>query len=314
MTPTYTIEADAIGKTYKKTTALENFHLTVPAGEVRGLLGPNGAGKTTAVKILTTLLRPSTGTARVGGYDITTHSREVRTCIGLTGQHTAVDEILTAKQNLVLFGQLLHLSRRDATRRAEELLDQFSLSHAAKKAPKTFSGGMKRRLDLASSMILSPQVLFLDEPTTGLDPTGRREVWTSITRLAQSGTTVLLTTHYLDEADQLCDRITLINDGKNLREDTPTGLKAAIGGETLTVVAHHSDHLEELARIVDKNTGNCSHTKADTLTITAPTDADPVAALAKTAADIHHSGLTVADITLRRPTLDEAFISLTSKN
>jgi ABC-2 type transport system ATP-binding protein len=199
--------AGGLQKRYGETPALAELDLSVPYGTVYGLLGPNGAGKTAAVRILTTLTRLEGGRARVAGHDVVSQPRQVRRRIGLTGRQTAVDDAITARQNLVMFGRLFHIGQAAARRRADELLAQFGLAAAAGKPPKQFSGGMRRRLDLASSMILAPRVLFLDEPTTGLDPAGRREVWQAVRDLAKQGTTVLLTTHYLDEADKLCDRI-----------------------------------------------------------------------------------------------------------
>jgi ABC-2 type transport system ATP-binding protein len=236
-TSDYVVRTEGLHKRFRDTHALAGLDLAVPRGLVYGLLGPNGAGKTTAVRILCTLLRPDGGRAEVAGYDVRAQPRLVRRRIGLTGQNTAVDDNLTARQNLVMIGRLFHIGTAAARRRADELLAQFGLSDVADKAPKTFSGGMRRRLDLASSMILAPEVLFLDEPTTGLDPAGRREVWQAVEALAAGGTTVVLTTHYLDEADRLCDRIGVIDQGRNVVEDTPDGLKRRIGNERPEVVA-----------------------------------------------------------------------------
>jgi ABC-2 type transport system ATP-binding protein len=232
----YAVYAEGLSKRYNDTVALDGLDLAVPRGTVYGLLGPNGAGKTTAVRILTTLIRADAGRAEAAGFDVRTQARQVRRRIGLTGQQTAVDDAISARQNLVMFGRLFHIGKAAARQRAAELLDQFGLADHADKAPKQFSGGMRRRLDLATSMILAPAVLFLDEPTTGLDPAGRQEVWQSVGELAARGTTVLLTTHYLDEADRLCDRISVIDRGRNLVEDSPAGLKRRIGTERLEVV------------------------------------------------------------------------------
>src|SRR5688572_12209257 len=223
--------------------ALDGFDLSVPAGTVCGLLGPNGAGKTTALRILSTLLRPDRGRARVAGFDVVTQADDVRRRIGLVGQHAALDEVLSGRQNLVMFGRLYHLGGRQARDRADELLDRFDLADTGRKPVKEYSGGMRRRLDLAAGLILAPPVLLLDEPTTGLDPRGRTEVWTAVRGLVRAGTTVLLTTQYLDEADQLADRICLIDAGRVIAADTPQRLKAAIGGDRLDVVLHRTDDL-----------------------------------------------------------------------
>lgn len=306
------IVADGLQKYYKDKHALDGFDLVVPRGMVYGLLGPNGAGKTTAVRILTTLLRLDGGKAEVAGHDVSAQPRLVRRRIGLTGQQTAVDDIISARQNLVLFGRLFHMTSVDARRRADELLEQFGLAESADQQPKKFSGGMRRRLDLASSMILAPDVLFLDEPTTGLDPAGRREVWQAVRELTAGGTTVLLTTHYLDEADQLCDRIGVIDHGANVVEDTPAGLKRRIGNERLEIVAAEAEDLTAIAELVGKASNDDSETTVDDvdLTVTAAV-ADGVRALTDVAAELRQRGVAVADIALRRPTLDEAFLQLT---
>ncbi len=292
--------------------ALDGFDLAVPRGSVYGLLGPNGAGKTTAVRILSTLVRLDGGQARVGGHDVTREPRKVRRRIGLTGQNAAVDEIITARQNLEMFGRLFHLGNARAKSRAAELLEQFSLTEAADKQPKDFSGGMRRRLDLASSMILAPEVLFLDEPTTGLDPRGRSEVWAAVRALAAEGTTVLLTTHYLDEADKLSDRIAVIDRGTNVIEDTPAGLKRAIGGDRVEVVVGEAADIPAVARTVARVAADGAEpeTDAEGLRVHAPVH-DRVAALTEVARSLQDAGIAVEDIGLRRPTLDEVFLTLT---
>jgi ABC-2 type transport system ATP-binding protein len=307
----YAVEAVQLAKRYGDTRALDGLDLAVPRGTVFGLLGPNGAGKTTAVRILTTLIRPDAGTATVAGHDVVREPRLVRRSIGLTGQQTAIDDLLSARQNLVMFGRLFRLDRDAAMRRADELLAVFGLSEVAGKQPKRFSGGMRRRLDLAASMILAPKVLFLDEPTTGLDPVGRGEVWRAIRDLAARGTTVLLTTHYLDEADKLCDRIGVIDGGRNVVEDTPKGLKRRIGDERLEIVAAEADDLPAVAEVAAKAAGNTEPgVDAPALTVTAPVQ-DGVRALIAVAAELRVRGIGVADLGLRRPTLDEAFLQLT---
>lgn len=311
--PDLAIEAIEVGKTYGAKAALENFSLSVPRGTVLGLLGPNGAGKTTFVRILSTLTRLDSGQARVGGFDVTRERWQVRTKIGLTGQQTALDEILTARQNLVMFGRLFHLSAREASIRADELLEQFDLIEAAHQQAKSFSGGMQRRLDLASSVILAPQVLFLDEPTTGLDPRGRREVWDVVRGLAADGTTVLLTTHYLDEADRLSDRIAVIDRGRHVVEDTPEGLKRMIGGDRLEVLARDGADLPDLTRVLSRACGDPSpRVEPDLLRVHAAVT-DRVAAVGAVLKAAEEAGIEVADIALRQPTLDEVFLRLTGR-
>src|ERR1700676_4830447 len=229
------IKAEGLVKHYGKTKALDGLNLTVPTGTVYGLLGPNGAGKTTAVRILATLLRPDGGQARIFGRDVVTQAAAVRRTIGLTGQYAALDEYLTGRSNLIMIGQLSRLTASAARRRADELLERFDLTAAASRAVKTYSGGMRRRLDLAASLIGYPEVLFLDEPTTGLDPSARALMWDIVRQLVTGGTTLLLTTQYLDEADQLASRIAVIDGGKAIAEGTPAELKASVGGQRLLV-------------------------------------------------------------------------------
>lgn len=311
MTEQPAVVAQGLIKRYKSSTALDGVDLEVPRGTVHGLLGPNGAGKTTTVRILTTLTHADGGSARVAGWDVQTQAREVRRRIGLTGQQTAVDDLMTARQNLTMFGRLFRLSTADAQRRADELLNTFGLTDASGRTPKKFSGGMRRRLDLAASMILAPEVLFLDEPTTGLDPAGRREVWEAIRHLAAQGTTVLLTTHYLDEADKLCDRISVINHGKNFVEDTPAGLKRRIGDEWLELVATDPSEVEQLEQLIRRVLGAEPVLEEDEARLSVSVK-DGVAALTAIAAEIRAQQLDIADIGLRRPTLDEAFLHLTA--
>ncbi|MGP3989698.1 ATP-binding cassette domain-containing protein [Streptomyces sp. 3N207] len=307
----YSVVAEGLRKTYGDKHALDGLDLAVPRGTVFGLLGPNGAGKTTAVRALTTLIRLDGGRATVGGYDVSRHPRAVRRRIGLTGQHAAVDQIITARQNLEMFGRLFHLGAARARRRAAELLDQFGLTEAADKQPQDFSGGMRRRLDLASSMILAPEVLFLDEPTTGLDPRGRSEVWDAVRGLTEQGTTVVLTTHYLDEADKLSDRIAVIDRGRNVTEDTPAGLKRAIGGDRIEVVAAEARDLPAvMAAVARVAEGAEPETDTAELRVHAPVSAG-VPALTEVARRLQDEGVVVADIGLRRPTLDEVFLALT---
>ena len=304
------VSVQGLGKRYGKSWVLRNVDLEVPHGTVCGLLGPNGAGKTTAVRILTTLLRYDEGRARVAGHDVATQGEQVRRHIGLVGQNTTVDEVLSGRQNLEMFGRLHHLGARGARARADELLAQFRLDDTGKKPVGAYSGGMRRRLDLAASTILAPPVLFLDEPTTGLDPRSRNEVWDAVRELVAHGTTVLLTTQYLEEADQLADRIAVIDAGNVVAEGTPGELKARLGGDRLDVVLHNADDLEEAARLLARITGERPTVERDTRWIGVGAE-DRVVTLTEAARGLHDSGLAVEDIALRRPTLDEVFLHLT---
>jgi ABC-2 type transport system ATP-binding protein len=302
--------AEAVRKRYGQTVALDGFSMSVAAGSVCGLLGPNGAGKTTAVRILATLLRPDDGRAEVAGHDVVRQAAQVRARIGLVGQHTAVDEVLSGRQNLVLFGRLFHLDAATARRRADELLEQFRLVEAAGKQVAQYSGGMRRRLDLAASLILAPQVLFLDEPTTGLDPRGRNEVWTAIRALVDTGTTVLLTTQYLDEADQLADHIVVIDTGRVIAEDSPDRLKSTLGGDRIDVVVRNVEECASAAAAVSRVTGTRPAVDRDTRRISSPVR-DRVMALTEIVRALDATGIVAEDIVLRRPTLDEVFLHLT---
>ncbi|MFC5747817.1 ATP-binding cassette domain-containing protein [Actinomadura rugatobispora] len=308
------IEAEGLRKRYGDTTALNGVDLTVPAGTVHGVLGPNGSGKTTTVRILTTLTRPDGGSARVAGHDVVRGARRVRTRIGLVGQHAAVDEVLGGRQNLVMFGRLYHLDARAARRRADELLERFGLADAADRPAGKYSGGMRRRLDLAAGMILSPPVLFLDEPTTGLDPRSRIEVWDAVRALAEGGTTVLLTTQYLDEADRLADGISVIDHGRVIAGGTPESLKSDLGGDRLDVVVREVGDLPRAAAVLARVAGTKTRVEvdADALRAGAPV-ADRVGALTETVRALDEAGVAVADIGLRRPTLDEVFLHLTGR-
>jgi ABC-2 type transport system ATP-binding protein len=306
------IEAEGLVKTYGDHRALDGFDLAVPAGSVCGLLGPNGAGKTTAVRILTTLLRPDGGRARVAGADVRSAPEVVRRRIGLSGQEPAVDEILSGRQNLVLFGRLDRLSRVDAERRADELLERLGLVDAAGKAVKHYSGGMRRRLDLAVTLILAPRVLFLDEPTTGLDPRNRNEVWSAIRELVAGGTTVLLTTQYLDEADQLADKVVVIDTGRAIAEGTPAELKAEIGGDRLDVVVPQGEDLATVARVVARATNAEAAIEDEARRVSVPV-AHRVTALTEVVGAVSEAGVAVDDIGLRRPTLDDVFLELTGR-
>ncbi|MEU8524488.1 MULTISPECIES: ATP-binding cassette domain-containing protein [Streptomyces] len=290
--------------------ALDGFDLAVRRGTVHGLLGPNGAGKTTAVRILATLLGADGGRAEVAGLDVRRDPRAVRARIGLTGQYAAVDEGLTGRQNLELFGRLFHLDGRRARARAAELLDRFALTEAADQGAGGYSGGMRRRLDLAASMILAPDVLFLDEPTTGLDPRGRGEVWDSVRSLVAGGTTVLLTTQYLDEADRLASRITVMDRGRAIADDTPEGLKNRVGGDRVEVVVTEPADLAAARKIVARVADGEPGLDEPGRRVHAPV-ADRVAALTEVARALQDERIPVEDIGLRRPSLDDVFLSLT---
>ncbi|MFI6232194.1 ATP-binding cassette domain-containing protein [Micromonospora sp. NPDC050784] len=307
---TFEVVAEGLGKRYGPTRALDAFDLTVPAGTVHGLLGPNGAGKTTAVRILTTLLRFDTGRATVAGYDVLRRPDEVRARIGLTGQYAAVDEILSGRQNLELFGRLFRLGRREARRRAAELLERFGLDEAASRSAGEYSGGMRRRLDLAASLIRTPRVLFLDEPTTGLDPRSRNQVWDLVRGLVADGTTVLLTTQYLEEADQLADRISVIDAGRVVAEGAPDQLKAMTGGDRIEVVVREADELSDAARLVASICGAEPELDPEVRRLSVPV-VDRVAGLVDVVRALDDAGIAVEDIGLRRATLDEAFLHLT---
>ncbi|PXY21212.1 ATP-binding cassette domain-containing protein [Prauserella muralis] len=309
--PEPAIEANGLRKRYGDTAALDGFDLVVPAGTVHGLLGPNGAGKTTAVRILSTLLRPDSGTARVAGFDVVRAHQHVRYRIGLVGQHAAVDEVLSGRQNLVMFGRLYHLGTRAAERKADELLNRFRLTDAGNKPVKQYSGGMRRRLDLAVSLVLAPSVLFLDEPTTGLDPRARNEVWDEVRGLAATGTTVLLTTQYLEEADQLADAISVIDEGRVIAEGTPDELKRRIGADRIDVVVHDSVDLGRAADLLAKVAGAETTTDVDRRQVSAPVH-DRMAALTELVRAFTDEGLAAEDVALRRPTLDEVFLRLTN--
>ncbi|SPF04200.1 ATP-binding cassette domain-containing protein [Streptomyces sp. MA5143a] len=306
----YAVRAEGLEKRYGEKRALDGFDLAVREGTVHGLLGPNGAGKTTAVRILSTLVRLDGGRATVAGLDVARRPREVRARIGLTGQYAAVDEVLTGRQNLEMFGRLFHLGGRRAKRRAAELLDRFDLADAADKGVGTYSGGMRRRLDLAASMILAPAVLFLDEPTTGLDPRSRGEVWDSVRALVAGGTTVLLTTQYLEEADRLASRITVIDQGRAIADDTPDGLKNTVGGDRVEVVVADRADIPHAVKAVARVADGEPEADETELRVHAPVT-DRVNALTQVARTLQDEGVAVEDIGLRRPSLDDVFLRLT---
>ncbi|AXB43302.1 ATP-binding cassette domain-containing protein [Amycolatopsis albispora] len=306
------IVATGLRKRYRETVALDGFDLSVTRGTVCGLLGPNGAGKTTAVRILATLLRLDSGSASVAGFDVGREPEQVRYRIGLCGQHSAVDNILTGRDNLVMFGRLCHLSPKAARRRADELLEQFGLTHVATLPPKQYSGGMRRRLDLAASLLVTPEVLFLDEPTTGLDPRNRNEVWAEIRAVAASGGTVLLTTQYLDEADQLAGQIAVMNGGRVVAEGSPSELKARIDEDQVDLVLRDPGDLPRARELLELVTGGTAVADPEARRLRAPVR-DGAYGLAEAARALAGAGIAVEDIGLRRPTLDEVFLRLTEK-
>ncbi|MEU6425390.1 ATP-binding cassette domain-containing protein [Microbispora sp. NPDC046973] len=308
----YSIVAEALGKRYGDTRALDGFDLRVAVGSVCALLGPNGAGKTTAVRVLTTLARPDSGRALVAGFDVARQPAEVRRRIGLAGQEAAVDEILTGRENLQMWGRLHHLGAAAARRRAEELLERFGLSEAADRRVRSYSGGMRRRLDLAAAFIQAPRVLFLDEPTTGLDPRSRTEVWRTVRGLADAGSTVLMTTQYLFEADQLARQIAVIDGGRVIADDTPERLKSLIGGDHLDLVVRDPTRLGDAAAVLTGVARAEPVADADTRRLTAPVR-DRVGALTAVVRELERRGIEVEDVSLRRPTLDEVFLSLTAE-
>ena len=303
------IRTTGLTRRYGETTVLDGLDLSVEAGTVHGLLGPNGAGKTTAVRILSTLLDPHGGTATVAGFDVVREAAQVRRHVGLVGQHAAVDEILGGRDNLVMFGRLSHLGTRQARRRADELLERFDLVDAAERPVSTYSGGMRRRLDLAAGLVLDPTVLLLDEPTTGLDPAGRREVWQAVRALVAGGTAVLLTTQYLEEVDQLASQVTVLNHGRVAAEGTPDALKASIGQDRLDVVVRDEADLPAAQSALRAVAGD-AEVDLDGRRVTA-TVTDRVAALTHVVRTLDDAGIVVDDVILRRPTLDEVFLHLT---
>jgi oleandomycin transport system ATP-binding protein len=308
-TPDLAIEAEGLTKRFGGTDALAGIDLAARAGTVLGLLGPNGAGKTTAVRILSTLLRPDAGVAHVLGVDVARDPERVRRSIGLTGQYAAVDEDLSGMQNLMLIGRLLDLSRRDAKARAVELLAWFDLSAAAGRPAKTYSGGMRRRLDLAASLVGRPSVIMLDEPTTGLDPAKREDMWGVVRALVTNGATVLLTTQYLEEADALADEITVIDAGRVIAHDTPDGLKRIAGGQTLRVRPADPARVTEAADILRVVAGASPDLDGRTGAVSVPVTGEQ--ALGLVVPRLAAAGIAVTELSLQLPSLDEVFFTLT---
>ncbi|MGO4615209.1 ATP-binding cassette domain-containing protein [Nocardia sp. 2YAB30] len=303
------VEADGLVKVFGEQRAVDGVSLAVPQGSVYGVLGPNGAGKTTTIRMLATLLRPDGGSGRIFGHDVVREPTAVRSLIGVTGQYASVDEDLSATENLVVFARLLGLSRIDARRKAVELLEEFDLVEAASKPLKNFSGGMRRRLDLAASLIATPPLLFLDEPTTGLDPRTRAQMWETIRRLVREGATVLLTTQYLDEADQLADRIAVIDRGKVIADGTADELKASVGGSSLHLTLVDRGQLDEARRIVGDFLGTEAQVSPEAGRLTAPLpDAGVTADLL---IRLREWEIGVDEITVSKPSLDEVFLTIT---
>ncbi|UNZ17586.1 ATP-binding cassette domain-containing protein [Streptomyces sp. 891-h] len=309
------IYAEGLVKTFGEVRALDGVDLDVPESTVLGLLGPNGAGKTTTVRVLTTLLRPDAGRAVVAGVDVLKDPTKVRRSIGLSGQFAAVDEYLTGRENLQMVGRLYQMSARDAKKRADELLERFNLADAATRTTKTYSGGMRRRLDLAAALVVSPPVMFMDEPTTGLDPRNRQQLWEVIEELVAGGTTLLLTTQYLEEADRLAHDIAVVDHGKVIARGTSDQLKAQTGGERIEVVVHEREHIPTAEEVLNsygiRGTAHegCTveqHTRKLTVPVTGGAKL-----LAEVIRELDTRGIEIDDIGLRRPTLDDVFISLT---
>jgi ABC-2 type transport system ATP-binding protein len=303
------VEAHDLRKRYGETQAADGISLSVQRGSVFGLLGPNGAGKTTTVRMLTTLLTPDSGTARVAGFDVVTQSMEVRRNIGLVGQYASVDELLSGRQNLFMIGRLHGLSGRDARARAGELLERFALTAPGNKPTSSYSGGMRRRLDLAASLVVKPPVLFLDEPTTGLDPTGRAATWEVISDMTRDGTTVLLTTQYLDEADRFASRVAVIDHGRVVAEGTPANLKSRVGSATLSVALDERFTATAMREIVTPFASGAPFESGGELVV-------PIRDLAVTAdlmAALAEAGMPLNDITIVKPSMDDVFFELTGQ-
>ena len=309
----YIVATDLV-KTYQAgkrvVKALDGLSLSVPRGTVQALLGPNGAGKTTTVKVLTTLITPDSGSATLGGIDVLAHPEQVRRMIGVSGQYAAVDENMTGFENLDMVGRLYHLSPSQSRARARELIDMFDLVEAGDRPVKGFSGGMRRRIDLAGALVVNPPVLFLDEPTTGLDPRSRLALWDVIKRLVADGTTVLLTTQYLEEADQLADNIAVIDEGKVIAQGTSDELKLLVGGQRVEITVHSLDDAESARTVLQKHVTGEIATGADERTLVGPVE-NAAKSLQAVLKDMADAGIELNDAGMRRPTLDDVFLQLT---
>ncbi|RSM97609.1 daunorubicin/doxorubicin resistance ABC transporter ATP-binding protein DrrA [Nonomuraea sp. WAC 01424] len=305
------IYAEGLRKRYATKDALRGIDLDVPAGTVCGLLGPNGAGKTTTVRILATLLRPDGRRAEVAGLDVVRDAARLRFRIGLAGQHAAVDELLTGRRNLELFGRLYHLSRARARSRADELLERFGLAEAGRRLVRTYSGGMRRRLDLAASLIVAPPVLFMDEPTAGLDPRSRLQLWDALRDLVREGTTLLLTTQYLDEADHLADQVVVLHEGRVAAAGSPGALKKQVGGDRVQIVFREPGDVAAGLRALGPAVSAAEPAEPGGTRVTLPAP-DGAQSLVRAARALDAAGLAVEDLALRRPTLDEVFLHLTA--
>lgn len=307
------VVAEGLRQTFGEVEALKGVNLSLAYGQVLGVLGPNGAGKTTTIRILSTLLRPDAGSAQVAGFDVVRQARHVRRVIGLSGQHVAVDEYLTGRENLQMMGRLSRLGRRQAARRADDLLGLFGLGEAADRMARTYSGGMRRRLDVAASLVVDPVVLFLDEPTTGLDPHGRVGVWQLVREMVGAGTSVLLTTQYLEEADRLADRIVVIDQGSIVAEGTPGELKSQVGGDRLELWPESPDGIDELVAALS-GLGTGPHEIDRRLNRVILPVQNGAGVLAEVAGRLSQAGVGVHDLSLRRPSLDDVFIALTQRS
>ena len=306
------IRTERLGKSFGPKRVLHGLDLQVATGTIFGLLGPNGAGKTTAVRILATLLRPDSGQAWVAGHDVVRQPAQVRAAIGLTGQYAALDESLTGRANLIMVGQLCRMSKRQAKQRAAELLDEFDLTDAADRGVKTYSGGMRRRLDLAASLVARPSILFLDEPTTGLDPRSRVVTWDAVRALTATGTTVLLTTQHLDEADQLADLITVVDHGRVIAEGTSAELKAKVGGERVLITVAAQSDLGAARNVLAGIADGPPQTDPATRTVEAPVDGG-ARRMPEIVRELDAAGVLLDDLGIRRPSLDDVFLTLTGR-
>lgn len=309
-TQTYAVEVEGLKKYFGDNKAVDDIDLKIPSGMIYGVLGPNGAGKTTVINVLATLMKPDGGSAKIFGHDVVHESQIVRQLIGVTGQYASVDEKLSAIENLVIFGRLLGLSRSEAKTKANELLEEFGLTEAAKRPLSNFSGGMRRRLDLAASLISQPPLIFLDEPTTGLDPRTRNQMWETIRRLVRNGSTILLTTQYLEEADQLADRIAVIDHGKVVAEGTPNELKRSIGAASLQLHISDKKRVGEAIRVIEKVLGAKSQNPEPKLITSPMRDPDTVTDLLVALKKV---GIKLDEVSVQKPSLDEVFFALTGK-